>query len=41
MEAKQSGNMEHTESGGWLATHKALAVGLWIGALRIVTGASG
>ena len=44
-ETRERSNPEHAAMGGWLATHKALAVGLWIGAfgilLQAVTGAKG
>ena len=35
METKERSNTDHTGLGGWLATHKALAAGLWIGAVGI------
>jgi hypothetical protein len=45
MQTKESSTTAHRQSGGWIAAHKALAVGLWIGAfgifLQAVTGAQG
>ena len=45
MDIEQRSNTEYTELRGWLATHNALAAGLWIGApgifLQAVTGAKG
>lgn len=45
MEIKERSNSQYTAPGGWLATHKALAMGLWIGAfgifLQAATGAKG
>jgi hypothetical protein len=44
MQTKEFSTTDHSDVGGWIATHKALAAGLWIGALGIllqaVTGAT-
>ena len=45
MQSKEFSTTEHRDLRDWLATHKALAVGLWIGAFGILvpvmTGAKG
>jgi hypothetical protein len=45
MQSKEFSATEHRDLRDWLATHKALAVGLWIGAfgilVQVMTGAKG